>query len=127
MNNSLAGSVHVHEPEWSENLFPKAIRYLRRVFRQFRPIPMLAGAIVLVTPFATSAQNNPVLPRVTDRVDAARLVTLSGNTHPLARAQYDQGAAPPNLPMDRIMLVLKRNPDQEAALQDLLVHVGDER
>ena len=45
---------------------------------------------------------------------------LSGNTHPLARAQYDQGAAPPNLPMDRIQLVLKRSPDQEAGLQDLL-------
>jgi subtilase family serine protease len=82
---------------------------------------MLAGAVVLVAPLAASAQGNAVRPRVTDRIDITRLATLSGNTHPLARAQYDQGAAPPDLPMDRIMLVLKRGPDQEAALQDLLV------
>jgi Pro-kumamolisin, activation domain/Bacterial Ig-like domain (group 3) len=47
-------------------------------------------------------------------------VTLSGNTHALARAQYDQGAAPPDLPMNRIMLVLKRSANQETALQNLL-------
>lgn len=82
---------------------------------------MLAGALVLVAPLAASAQSNAVRPRVTDRVDVTRLATLSGNTHPLARAQYDQGAAPSDLPMNRIMLVLKRSPEQESALQDLLV------
>ncbi len=43
-----------------------------------------------------------------------------GNTHPLARAQFDQGAAPPNLPMNRMLLVLKRSDDQENALRTLL-------
>jgi hypothetical protein len=80
----------------------------------------VVGALVLIAPLAVFAQGNAVRARVTDRVDASRLVTLSGNTHPLARAQYDQGAAPPDLAMNRIMLVLKRGADQEAALQDLL-------
>jgi len=82
---------------------------------------MLAGALALAVPLAAAAQSSAVRARVTDRVDLSRLTTLRGNTHPLARAQYDQGAAPPDLPMNRILLVLKRSSDQEAALQDLLV------
>ena len=79
----------------------------------------MAAAVALAAPFAASAQN-AVPARVTDRVNNSQLVTLKGNTHPLARAQYDQGAAPADLPMNRIMLVLKRSADQESALQDLL-------
>jgi pro-kumamolisin-like protein/Big-like domain-containing protein len=83
----------------------------------------LAMALVLAVPLVAAAQGSAastVRPRVTDRVDLTRLVTLKGNTHALARVQYDQGTAPANLPMNRIMLVLQRSPEQEAALQDLL-------
>jgi hypothetical protein len=48
------------------------------------------------------------------------LTTLRGNTHPLARPEYDQGAAPDSLPTERILLVLKRSPAQETALRKLL-------
>ena len=85
----------------------------------------LVAAILLVLPGLVSAQGIPVGPRVSDRVDETRLAVLQGNTHPLARAQFDQGAAPPNLPMNRMLLVLKRGPDQEAALQDLLEQQQD--
>jgi hypothetical protein len=81
---------------------------------------LLASVILLLVPGFAAAQGNLVSPRITDRVDEAALTVLQGNTHPLARPQFDQGAAPPNLPMDRIMLVLKRSPDQESALRDLL-------
>jgi len=80
----------------------------------------LAGALVLLAPLAAFAQRVSAPARVTDRVDISRMVTLRGNTHPLARAQYDQGAAPADLPMNRMMLLLKRSPDQESALQTLL-------
>src|SRR6202041_3835521 len=50
----------------------------------------------------------------------ARLTVLNGNTHPLARPEFDQGAAPPSLPMQRMLLVLKRTPEQESALRTLL-------
>jgi subtilase family serine protease len=75
---------------------------------------------VLLAPLGALAQGNAIRVRVTDRVDLNRLATLAGNTHPLARAQFDQGAAPPDLSMNRILLVLKRSPEQESALQDLL-------
>ncbi len=48
------------------------------------------------------------------------LVALSGNTHPLARPEFDRGAAPSDLPMDRMILVLRRSPQQQAALDKLL-------
>jgi hypothetical protein len=91
------------------------------LFARFHRTAAIIGAYALIAPLAAFSQINSVPARVTDRVDATQLVTLSGNTHTLARAQYDQGTAPPDLPMDRIMLVLKRGPDQEAALQDLIV------
>jgi hypothetical protein len=48
------------------------------------------------------------------------LVTLQGNTHPLARPEYDQGAAPDGLPTERMLLVLQRSAQQETALRKLL-------
>jgi hypothetical protein len=120
VNNPFTGSTYIHERAPRENVFPRAIRGLRRALAQFRRTATLAGALMMAAPHGVYAQSNPARPRVTDRVDITRLSTLSGNTHPLARAQYDQGAAPPDLPMDRILLVLKRGPDQESALQDLL-------
>jgi subtilase family serine protease len=89
------------------------------------PTALLAGTLLLIMPRLATAQGNFVRPRITDRVDETRLAVLQGSTHPLARAQFDQGAAPPNLPMDRMLLVLKRSPEQETALQDLLEQQQD--
>jgi hypothetical protein len=67
------------------------------------------------------AQTAPgVGPRITAPIDETSLTRLAGNTHPLAHPEFDQGAAPPDLPMDRMLLVLKRSPEQESALQALL-------
>ena len=65
-------------------------------------------------------QVREVRARVTQAVDLQKLVTLRGNTHPLARAAYDRGAAPDDLPAPRMLLVLQRSPEQEAALRKLL-------
>lgn len=121
MKNPFTGSAYVYERAHGENVFMRGMRASRRSLAQLRRTAMLAGALTLVAPLATSAQSNAIPARVTDRVDLTRLATLTGNTHRLAQAKYDQGAAPPDLPMNRMMLVLKRSPDQEAALQDLLV------
>ena len=45
---------------------------------------------------------------------------LRGNTHPLARTEFDRGPAPPGLLMERMLLILKRSPEQESALRKLL-------
>jgi hypothetical protein len=59
-------------------------------------------------------------PLITQPIDETQLTTLKGNTHPLARPQFDLGTAPATLPMERMLLVLKRSPQQEAALRKLL-------
>jgi uncharacterized protein (TIGR03437 family) len=88
---------------------------------------LLSRAIVLaIAAMPLLAQPaRPASPRIVQAIDEARLVTLRGNTHPLARAEYDQGAAPADLPMERILMLLSRSPEQEAALQQLLAEQQD--
>lgn len=64
----------------------------------------------------------PIAPQIliTQPVVESRRTVLKGNTHPLARAAFDQGAAPPSLPMRRMILVLQRSAGQESALRALL-------
>jgi subtilase family serine protease len=66
-----------------------------------------------------------VRPRVTEAVDDARRTALSGNVHPLARAEFDRGAVAESQPMNRILLLLKRSDEQESALQDTLAKQQD--
>ncbi len=75
-------------------------------------------AVVLSTPVA--AQPSYVAPRIREPLDEGRRFVLKGNVHPLARAQFQIAGAPADLPMDRMLLVLKRSPEQEAALLKLL-------
>ena len=53
------------------------------------------------------------------------MTVLGGNTHPLARPEFDRGTAPSFLPMERVLLVLKRSPEREAALQEFLAEQVD--
>jgi hypothetical protein len=53
-------------------------------------------------------------------VDDALRTTLSGNVHPLARPEFDQGEAPADLTLGRMLMILKRSPQQEADLERLL-------
>ena len=59
-------------------------------------------------------------PLITQVLDESHLTTLKGNTHPLARPEFDLGTADSSLPTKRMLLVLKRSDAQEAALRKLL-------
>lgn len=83
------------------------------------------AAFALIFSTWTSAQTSGALSRITQAVDEARLTRLQGNTHPMARPEFDQGPAPPDLPMERMMLVLRRSPEQEAALEHLMAEQLD--
>jgi subtilase family serine protease len=73
-----------------------------------------------------SAGQSTIAPSlITQPIDEGKLVMLPGNTHPLARAKYDQGPAPASLAMDRMMLVLKTTSAQGAALETLLAQQQD--
>ena len=50
---------------------------------------------------------------------------LPGNIHPLARREFDIGAIPANVRADRLLLILRRSPQQEADLQSFLRSVQD--
>jgi subtilase family serine protease len=58
----------------------------------------------------------PVIDRIVDYVDDARLVRLSGNVHPMARPESDMGRVDSNKLLERVVMVLKRSPEQDAAL-----------
>ncbi|WP_161571031.1 choice-of-anchor D domain-containing protein [Granulicella sibirica] len=55
---------------------------------------------------------------VSERVDDTKLVKLSGNTHPLAKQTNDLGRADADKVLERMVLVLKRSPEQEKALAE---------
>jgi trimeric autotransporter adhesin len=61
--------------------------------------------------------------RIVSAVDETQLVTLKGTVSPLASTANDRGAAPDNMPLDRLQLVLKRSPGQEAALRALIAEL----
>ena len=69
---------------------------------------------------APEAQTVPVPARITQAIDEKNLVTLRGNVHPLARAEFDQGPVADAQPLKRMLLLLQRSPEQETALQRLL-------
>ncbi len=62
----------------------------------------------------------PVPARITQAIDETQLVRLKGNVHPLARAEFDQGIVSDATPMKRMMLVLQRSPEQQAALAQFM-------
>jgi hypothetical protein len=49
--------------------------------------------------------------------DESLRVPLRGNLHSLARAEFDQGAVSDSMPMEHLIMLLKRSPEQEVALQ----------
>jgi hypothetical protein len=91
-----------------------------------RPSAVVHRKILLVSvsfalfPLVVPAQQTNVPARITEAVDETKLTRLKGNTHPLARPEFDRGPAPPALPLDRMLLVLRRSPEQENALELLL-------
>ena len=77
---------------------------------------------VLMLPWTTAAQNPP-RQLVTQAIDESKTVTLRGTVHPLARAGSDQGAVPDSFAANRMLLMLNRPPEREAALRQFLSDV----
>ena len=75
--------------------------------------------ILLGLSLSIEAQTIPVQPRITAPVDEAGLTRLSGNTHPLARPEFDQGNVDPSMAM-RVTMNFKMTVAQQAELDALL-------
>ncbi len=91
-----------------------------RIFDLPLPRLILLHSCLFLIPIAAWPQAASPQSRIVERVNEGALVALRGNTHPLAQPQFDRGAAPPDLTMARMLLVLKRSDAQELALQALL-------
>ena len=77
---------------------------------------------VLTANAATSAFARP--PRLVDDNDT---ISLRGNVHRLARPEFDRGETERSWPMERMILSLRRSPDNQAALEKTLVEQHDPR
>ena len=88
------------------------------------PVFVYLPVLFIFSVFGVGQQISP-RPLITQPLIESQLTTLKGNTHPLARPQFDIGAASPDLPLNRMLLVLKRSPEQEHALRTLLDNQQD--
>jgi hypothetical protein len=78
---------------------------------------LIAGVSLSYSPVVIAQGQVVSQPRVSAAIDESRLVTLAGNTHSFARAQFDLGPASTS---GRMLLLFKRSPEQESTLQQLL-------
>lgn len=62
---------------------------------------------------------------ITQPLDESHRVVLKGNAHRMAQTAFDRGPAPIDLPLERMLLVLRRSPEREAALKNLLAQQQD--
>ena len=88
-------------------------RSFKLLFRLALSVFLLAGSLV------AQRTVHPVN-RVTAIVDDRFTVPRLGDRHPLARAEYDAGPASPDTPMERMILVLSPDADQQSALDQFL-------
>jgi subtilase family serine protease len=62
---------------------------------------------------------------ICDRIDDERRVTLHGNTRPEANSRNDRGSVPNDFPMDHMLLLLKRAPEDEQAVTEFVDQLND--
>src|SRR5271155_679619 len=91
----------------------------------FVAVASIAYGFLFCAVARVSAQTGNSVSRITQPVIESQRTILRGNTHPLARPEFDRGAAPSSLAMDQMFLILKRSPAQEAALEKLLAEQQD--
>ena len=65
-----------------------------RILRAFASLALLCSP--------AAAQQSGIPARITQAIDETNLTVLQGNTHPLARPEFDRGQAPSDLKLDRM-------------------------
>jgi trimeric autotransporter adhesin len=84
-------------------------------------VSLILSAIVSLPAFAQAPEPQlNAVPQITQAVDESSLTTLRGNTHPLAQPHYDQGILPDSTPAHRMLLVLRRAPETDAAVRQYI-------
>jgi hypothetical protein len=103
--------------------------------RGFSVLAFIAVIALLMGSFTTPAfsqSNSSSTSAVPDRVklpidDSNIVLTSSRNVHPFATAQNDMGRVSDELPMEKIILLLMRSPEQKAALDAMVDELHNRR
>jgi subtilase family serine protease len=88
----------------------------------------LAGLALLaarqgISQAQANSRNKPIL--ITQPIDESKLIRLRGNTRPEARTEYDRGRVDDGLPLDHMLLQLKRGPELEQELDQYIDGLTD--
>jgi subtilase family serine protease len=83
----------------------------------------LGSALAMVAGAQNAMAQGEARQLVTQKIDESQVVRLSGSVHPLAQARYDQGPVADSFAANRLLLLLNRPPEREAALQQFLSDV----
>ncbi len=85
----------------------------------------ISSAILIYPSCVLRAQTMPSAAGRIAAIDESSLMVLRGNRHPLATAASDRGEVAPDLPMERMLLVLTRDAAAESSLQSLIARQQD--
>jgi subtilase family serine protease len=87
---------------------------------------VMAGAVPILAQAPEQPDSSPVrsaagrIPATPDRIvqeaDDSQLAPITGNTHPLARPEFDRGPVDSGMVLEHMQLLIERSPLQEAAL-----------
>jgi subtilase family serine protease len=90
------------------------------IFAAMLALPGFQASAQTTPDSAVAAQAAAISARITQAIDETQLVRLKGNVHPLARPEFDHGAVSDATPMKRMMLLLQRSSQQQAALRQFM-------
>lgn len=82
----------------------------------------LAFVASLAAAWCADAQSQP---RILTPIDERATLRLTGNVHPLARAEFDAGAVPASQPLERMILVLTPDPATQNELDRFVADQHD--
>ncbi|HEX6495302.1 MAG TPA: protease pro-enzyme activation domain-containing protein, partial [Acidobacteriaceae bacterium] len=91
------------------------IQVLQRTARPFLCLGLLGAST-----WSFGAVPQIAAPQITQAVNNRQRITLKGNVRPMPRRARDLGAVDINAPASRVLLLLKRPAEQEAALQQFI-------
>lgn len=86
-----------------------------------RAVGTLLSGILLLAATAWAAPAS----RISQPIDSRRMTTLRGNVHPMARAEFDQGALDPSRMLHRVTISFNRTAAQQQALDKLVAEQQD--
>src|ERR1019366_8366729 len=87
----------------------------------------IGGLAVGIIPISARALSDATSApaQITDSINDNDLISTPGNIRPEATAANDRGRVPDNFPLDHLILLLRRSPQRERALDQLLGELED--